>query len=503
MIPVQRPTRRAARSLALALGCLAAVLVAPAAHARPRPQFAGKLAPCLVQGVPDSVLCGRFEVPEDRAKPNGRKISLNVVLVPATGDSVANDPVVFLAGGGVAPATRYAGFLSRAFARLRQHRDILLVDQRGTWGSHPLGCDGDTRAPALRDTARALAALRRCRDSLATTADLCMYSTANAMDDLDAVRGWLGYERLNLYGVSYGTKAAQVYIRQHPDRVRAAVLYGVVPLAGSMQLDLAASAQATFDRVCRDCAADSACHAMAPDLKRDLETVLTNLTRKPWQQAVMGKPGAPGTVEITDRAVRDLVQGMLGGSRPIERLPYLIHTAAAGARANPEDSGYGPIARALDDEGGPPPPPRGVFLCILCSEGMPPMDRDGIELATKDTFFGSFPVRWQAQQCAQWPHATLPDGFLEPVRSSVPVLAISGDLDPISPPRYGESVIRGFVNGRHIVVSNRSHNDVDPCITSLFESFLLAGTAAGLDTSCVALPRPLRFATGPAPAAGR
>ena len=126
---------------------------------------------------------------------------------------------------------------------------------------------------------------------------------------------------------------------------------------------------------------------------------------------------------------------------------------------------------------------------------------DEIERATNGTFFGSFPVRWQMQQCAYWPRAALPQGFLEPVQSSVPVLAISGDLDPITPPRYGESVIRGFMNGRHIVVPNRSHNDVDPCITGLFESFLIAGSAAGLDTSCVGLPRPLRFATSPAPPA--
>jgi pimeloyl-ACP methyl ester carboxylesterase len=136
-----------------------------------------------------------------------------------------------------------------------------------------------------------------------------------------------------------------------------------------------------------------------------------------------------------------------------------------------------------------------VFLCILCSEAMPRLKRDAIEPATQGTFFGSFPVRWQLQQCAGWPRATLPDRFHEPVKSGVPVLAISGDLDPITPPRYAESVIRGFPNGRHIVVPNRSHNDVDPCITGLFESFIIDGSAAGLDTSCVARPRPFRFAT--------
>jgi pimeloyl-ACP methyl ester carboxylesterase len=479
------------------LAFLAVAGLAGPALARPtlRSQFAGKLSACVVPGVDDSVFCGRLEVPEDRSRPDGRKVSLNVVVVPAIGDSVASDPLAFLAGGGVAPATRFAGFLSRAFTSLRRRRDILLVDQRGTWGSQPLACDGAASATAAGDTAAALAALHSCRDSLASSADLRLYTTAIAMDDLDAVRAWLGYDRLNLYGVSYGTKAAQVYIRQHPDRVRAAVLYGVVPLALPTQLDLAASAQATFERVCRACAADSACRAMAPDLRRDLDTLLAELARRPMRVTTFRQPGTPRAIDVTDRAVRDLVQGMLGGSRPIERLPFIIHAAAAGDLM--------PIAQVLGEDSGPPPPPLGVFLCILCSESMPQVEPTTIARATSGTFFGDFPVRWQLRQCAEWPRASLPKEFWRPVAASVPVLAISGDLDPITPPRYMENVIRGFPKGRSLVVPNRSHNDVDPCITGLFERFLIAGTAAGLDTSCAALPGPLRFATSTTAAPGR
>ena len=97
----------------------------------------------------------------------------------------------------------------------------------------------------------------------------------------------------------------------------------------------------------------------------------------------------------------------------------------------------------------------------------------------------------------------MPKGFWQPVSASVPVLAISGDLDPITPPRYAESVARELKHGTHIVVPNRSHNDVDPCITSMFENFLIAGSSAGLDTSCVALPHPLHFATSPSTPPGR
>jgi hypothetical protein len=192
---------------------------------------------------------------------------------------------------------------------------------------------------------------------------------------------------------------------------------------------------------------------------------------------------------ITDRAVRDLVQGMLGSARGVERLPLIIHLAHTGD--------YLPMARALVGDGPAPPPgaPRGVFLSLICSEAIPQVHRDDVDRLTRGTFFGDAPVRSQMELCADWPRAPLPPDFWEPVRASVPVLALAGDLDPITPPRYAELVTANLKRGRYLLLPNRSHNDVDPCVTSLFEHFLIAGSDAGLDTSCVALPAPLRFAT--------
>lgn len=404
-----------------------------------------------------------------RGVDGSRRLALNIVVLPATTDSVASDPLVFLAGGGVVPATRYAGFLSRAFSTLRRHRDILLVDQRGTWNSQPLSCEPGNA--------------HQCLESLRSRADLRGYSTAAAMDDLDAVRDWLGYPMLSLYGVSYGTKAAQVYFKRYPQRVRAAVLYGVVPLSAASQLDLAASSQQSLDRVFAMCAADAACQAAFPRLAAEFDSLLTRLGNA---------PGAGAPEPITDRMVRNVVQEMLGSARSIERLPLLIHLAYLGD--------YRAVAEAVFGGDGPPPPPpapRGVFWSILCGESIPLIDASAIARATAGTFFGDAPVRSQLDACADWPRAELPVGFWELAQASVPVLAISGDLDPITPPRYGELVVGRLGNARHLVVPNRSHGDVDPCITGMFEQFLVAGGPAGLDTRCAALPAPLHFVTGP------
>ena len=205
----------------------------------PGRSVAGKLKPCHVPGVDEEVHCGRYEVYENRGARKGRKIGLNIVVLPARGPKVAADPLVFLAGGGVAPATRYAGFLSEAYPNLRRQRDILLVDQRGTGGSNPLECDltTDPASAEYRDEGRFLAAVRRCRRELEQKADLRYYTTPIAMDDLDEVRRWLGYPRFNLFGVSYGTTAAMVYLRQHPEHVRTVALQGVIPLDVPMWLE--------------------------------------------------------------------------------------------------------------------------------------------------------------------------------------------------------------------------------------------------------------------------
>jgi pimeloyl-ACP methyl ester carboxylesterase len=197
--------------------------------------------------------------------------------------------------------------------------------------------------------------------------------------------------------------------------------------------------------------------------------------------------GEAQTVTVTDRMVRDLVQTMLGSARAIARLPIFIHSAAGGD--------YGPIARAVAAEGPPPPrpAPRGLFLSILCGESIPLIHPDSVAAATAGTFFGAAPVRSQMDACARWPRSELPAGFWEPARAGVPVLVISGDLDPITPPSYGEHVASQLPNARHLIVANRSHGDVDPCITGLFERFILAGSASGLDTTCTAAPAHLGF----------
>lgn len=460
---------------------------APSAPRATRTRFANKLRTCHVTGVDGEVLCGRYEVYENRIARKGRKIGLNIVVLPAEGPDVGADPLVFLAGGGVAPATSYAPFLKNAFPVLRRHRDVLLIDQRGTEGSGPLECDltTDPTNAGYRDEGRFLEAVRQCRRELEKKADLRYYTTPIAMDDLDEVRGWLGYPRLNLFGVSYGTTAAMVYVRQHPQSVRTVTLQGVLPLDAPMWLEYPRSSQQALERVFAACAGQPACHAAFPDLENEFSSFLEHLAEKPVKVKV-SPPEGGSEVEVTidDEVLRVFVSRVLYSASRIHDFPLLVHLASRGdfellapRVASKEESGI----------------PKGIYLSIVCSENMH-FDPAALPAATAGTFMGGLRVGRDLAACREWPRGWLPEGFWTPVKSDVPTLVLNGALDSATPPRYGERVAKTLSNARRFTLPNRGHNDTDPCVCGMIEAFIIKGNIDGLDTSCLAKTEDLSFA---------
>lgn len=450
-------------------------------------RFRGRLEPCERPGIEGAVYCGRYEVFEDREAGSGRKIALNVLVLPATAEEPERDAVTFLAGGGVAPATEFAPFLARALDRVRKRRDVLLMDQRGTGASNPLDCAVPNElADPNGFSERYVEALRACRDTLSARANLRLYTTSLAMDDLDEVRAWLGYERLTLWGVSYGTKAAQVFLRRHPERVRAAVLHGVAPLNRSMWPTLRPAGERAFRRLLERCAADSACGAAFPDLEREFEALLERLDEAP---VVVDIPEfrAPEFARLTlsGRTLVELIVGALGSMREARQVPLLVDRASRGDHA----------ALAALAPRGRSPVPAGVYHCIACSEEIARLDSADLAAPAIATPFddGSWLERERAA-CAVWPRGPVPNEFWEPVRSGVPVLILTGAEDFITPPEYGDRVAAFLTNARHIVLPERSHNDVDPCLVGLIQQFVVEPDANRLDLGCVEETPPLQFA---------
>lgn len=457
-----------------------------------RPAINDRLETCRPAGLANDVLCGAFSVPEDRDHPQGRSISLHVVVLPALGPEADSVPLVMLAGGPGGAATEMAPALGLQFPTIRNRFDIILVDQRGTGGSNPLQCSSSD----LNDQARAVLqvdfdsmALAECRERW--RADLSQYGTSIAMDDLADVVRALGHERINVYGLSYGTRAALVLARRHPDLVRALVLQGVAPMSLTLPLSVARDAQASLDGVFHDCAEDAECRAAFPNLDHKLREVLSDLARTP-QSVPLANPatGQPDTLEITTDTFTGGLRSLLYANAFIQTIPRSVDAAYHGDY-EPFARSVLPLVQALGRT-----VYFGAYLSVVCTEDVPFIDSTAVRTMTRDTFLGDRMVRHHRQACQGWPRGHLPGGFREPVSVSTPTLLISGTSDPVTPPRWGDLAARHLPNSLHIIVPGAGHADsVGPCEQGIVAAFLQTRTPRGLDTDCVANGRERRYVT--------
>lgn len=462
---------------------------APAASAvqRGRVQF----KPCGREELPNDALCGKYEVFEDRKAKTGRRIALNILLLPALSERAAPDPLFYLAGGPGGAATNYAG--APFMTRLRRERDVVLVDQRGTGQSNPLQCN----LFGARDDMRGFFsdyyredALNTCRAELEKVANLTLYTTTIAMEDLDEVRSALGYERINLYGGSYGTRAALFYLRQFPKQVRAVALFGVAPPEYKIPLPFAKGTQHAMDRLIEDCAADNICRAAFPNLRAEFEAVLLKLDKGPLDVSAMNVvTKQQQQIKLTRAGFVDLVRLMLYFPPTMSLLPLLIHQAAL--------DNFGPIVAVgfqvynqLEGQIA-----RGMQLAVVCAEDAPYISEADITRETAGTFHGDTRVRAFIKACAAWPKGAVPQGFDAPIKSDAPVLLVSGEIDPVTPPWIAEAAARLLPNGRHVRIHNGSHYSYD-CAENLVAAFIERGATKELDASCLEQIKRLPFNPG-------
>jgi len=471
----------------LAFCCEAA---ACAQQAAPAPRTVGPLSACKVSGREGREIdgrCGTVEVWENRATHTGRKLHLKVVVLPALGPARQPDPIFFLAGGpGEAVSIEAGGFDSA----LRKERDLVFVDQRGTGEPDRLDCElgrpGDLQS--YLDEQFPLDDVRRCRAALAKKFDLSLYTTAWGADDLDDARKWLGYDKINLWGGSYGTRMAQVYLRRHPEHVRAVVLDGSVPMDETLPISHAANGQRALDLVLASCDKDAECHQAFPQARKELQQALDQVGREPVRATVQDpNTGRPIEIRLNRSTLADGIRWLLYSPQTAAAIPLLAHEAARGnwaplaqASVNARTGILGLLA-------------NGLFFSVTCSEDLPFIDPATIPQKTAGSFLGDDRVRAQAAACNAWPHGTPEPNHRDPVRSDVPVLVVNGERDPVTPPDFGERAIRNFTNALHVVIPYGGHFGNGSCPDEIEEAFLRSGSVRGLDTSCVGKVQPLPF----------
>jgi pimeloyl-ACP methyl ester carboxylesterase len=440
------------------------------------------LEECRIEGSARPARCGVLERAEDPDVANGRILPLRVVVLPAK-SAVKHAPLYLLAGGpGQAASEAFAPLLP-AFDDLGENRDFVLVDQRGTGSSAALRCvDEDKTLGERLETELDEVELRRCFAELEAEADTTKYLTTIAMDDLDAVRAALGHERVDLYGGSYGTRAALVYARQHPDHVGKLVLDGVAPVDMTMPISFARDAQAALDRTFADCAADAECAQAFPDAAAKLDAWLATLPAEgtgtaPKVPVTDPRTGEVEEVEVTRALVGTSIRSVLYSPALAAMLPHVLHLAERG-----DPSPLFALSLALGDSA-QETMSTGMLFSIVCSEDVPFLADDEIARETADTVVGDVVVGIFREACEVWTKTQLPAGYRDPVKSDAPTLVLSGEVDPVTPPRWGEHVLAHLPNGRHLVVPGAGHGTTSsPCVLEIVGAFL---DGLDPDTTCL------------------
>ena len=450
------------------------------------------LRPCRVPNLDEDVRCGKYQVYEDRAAKTGRQISLNIVVVPALSKTPAPDPVFWLHGGPGAAATQTVPAAKGGFLEaLRKDHDLVFVDQRGTGNSNPLSCDlGDDPANLQQFFGELFAVkkVRQCREKLEKVANLALYTTPIAMDDLDEVRAALGYEKINLVAASYGTIAALVYMRQHPDHLRAVFLGGVANTNIRQPLPFAAGAQQAMNLLFEDCAADKECSAAFPDLKKEFAAVLARFNHGPVTAKLFNlATKQEKAVSITHGNLVERIRLLLYTTTFARFVPLIIHKAFQGDYIPFETLAvrYNPGSILA----------RGMYMTVTCSESVPFITRQDIVTQTRGTFVGDYRVKVHIAACKQWPRGNIPRSYIDPVKSNVPVLMISGELDASTPPWLGKAALKTLPNGRQIGVRYYGHQVDSPCIWNVMSDFIAKGSSKDLNTNCTKEIRRPPFAT--------
>jgi pimeloyl-ACP methyl ester carboxylesterase len=450
------------------------------------------LKPCRLAGIDEELFCGKLTVFENRETRTGRTIDLNVVVLPAFDQKTKAEPLFDLAGGPGASSADRADFYAGPGKDYRRRHDVVCVDQRGTGKSNRLAISREKTAQYYVSEMFPVDYVKEMRHALEQRADLTKYTTSIAMDDLDDMRAWLGYDRINLFGASYGTQAALVYMRRHPEHLRGVILLGVAPTDLKMPLHHSEAAARAMDLLLDECEQDARCNAAFPQIRDDWKNVLAQLEQQP-AGVEYSPPGTatPTTVEIQRGVFGEKIRTWMYGRDKAARIPLIVHHAAGGD--------FAPFLQQAIQPSIPDFVADGAYLSVTCAEDVPFINQEEAAKLTAGNPFGNYRVFQQTRACAMWPRGEIPTDFLQPVHSNAPVLIFSGNMDPVTPPNYGEQVARHLPNSRHVVIPEAGHGVdglTDPgCVDRIAIEFLDKGDAKNLDVSCVERMMPPPFVT--------
>ncbi|MDC0939022.1 alpha/beta fold hydrolase [Pseudomonadales bacterium] len=435
--------------------------------------------------------CMIFERPENPDLADGRQIPLQVMVIPSLQSNPVLDPLVILAGGPGQAATELAN-LGLIFNKIRQARDILLLDQRGTGKLSPMRCAEAPEKLTDLSTRNLLKLQTKTLDTCLSEmeADPRFYTTDFAIQDLEALRMYLGYKQLNLWGGSYGTRVALAFLKAYPESVRTIILDGVAPAAITIPLHIERDASRALERVFEACDAEPSCSNHYPNLRMHFDDLSARFEKPQIISVTDPVTGQKLTLSADIDWLHAALRSPLYGRMTQRLMPFIIEQAYAGH--------YAPLLSVSALDGGIN---SAMFLSVICSEDVARISQANFDLAQAQPYILksrqlNIPI---IEACKVWPSRALPASYFEPVVSDKPVLVFSGASDPVTPPSWGDSILPGLVNAQHFVVEGFAHNTLGTrCTVEMITDFVDTANFSALDSSCLSniKRRPFFIGTG-------
>ncbi|WP_189398127.1 alpha/beta hydrolase [Arenicella chitinivorans] len=443
--------------------------------------------------------CAVLFRPENPDEPNGKQIELFVARIPSVAATPARDAFTVIQGGPGASSIDMAIGMHKILEPILSKRDVLIVDQRGTGRSNPLRC-AESQSDTLYedfDPEKFKEELSTCLSDLSHS-DLRYYTTSVAVQDLDAVREAAGYDQLTVYGVSYGTRVAQHYLRRFPQRTRAVILDGVahigLNLAGG---EVARRSQDAFTNLSQRCHQEPSCKSAFGDITASFEALVASLKEKPVTVTLPHpKTGKLINQQLTEFHLYGVVRMLPYSTEGIAMLPLVLHQANEGY--------YTPLAALVINVEGSMQNTfaTGMHNSVICAEDHPFITTSDLQ-SSRGTYIGDRMQEVIDLSCKAWPRGEMDADFREPFDSDKPVLILSGETDPITPPENGDVAAKMFGHAQHVVVPAHGHGVIGRgCVPGLVRDFVAKGNFEEFNPNCAARERAVPFfitSTGPKP----
>ncbi len=467
---------------------LAALLPAAPAAAGPLPQTTPsyEAAECPKDLLPGAIEnhtleCGYLTVPEEHANPDGPTIRLAVAILRSTAKNPAPDPLVMMQGGpGGSTLDLFVQLLLLRDTTLRAERDIVLFDQRGTLYSEPkLDCPEvltlteqtiEQRLTWEESSRLTLEAERACRERLAGEGvNLSAYDTDENAADVEALREALGYRKINLYGVSYGTLLALTVMRNHPDGLRSVILDGVVPPQLETDAELARTADRALGELFAACAAEAGCNASFPELEKMFFDTVEALNREPARVPMTDpETGTTYSAVIDGDSFFDIVFQMLYQTDILPALPYMIDGARRGD--------FGIVQTVMPQVIFDRTFSLAMFRTVNCA-ATPDFQADSLKtegVRPRVVEWARRNAGYEERACPPWGVEPLPAASLQPVRSDIPTLLLSGRFDPVTPAGFAAIAAQTLPNSYSFTFGAVGHGALlgGDCPTQIVGDFL-------------------------------